>query len=94
MVYGVILWRDRLKGTAVIWCEDQDKLAYAARANVFGDDFNAAENGDLVEIDYMDSGALRYCTKLRLVQKKFSNALEESLRGAAQLNTPRLVAAG
>ncbi|MFT6451641.1 MAG: hypothetical protein ACJA06_001126 [Halocynthiibacter sp.] len=92
MVYGVILWHDRAKGTAVIWCEDQDKLAYAARAEVFGDDLNSAENGDLVEIDYKDSGSFRYCTKLRLVQKKFSNALEDALRGAAQLNSPRLVA--
>lgn len=92
MIYGVILWHDRSKGTAVIWCEDQDKLAYAARAEVFGDDLQCAENGDLVEIEYKDSGSFRYCTKLRLVQKKFANSLEKTLKNAARLNTPHLVA--
>ncbi|SIS77834.1 hypothetical protein SAMN05421759_103194 [Roseivivax lentus] len=69
-VYGVVLWANATKGTAVIWCEDQGDLAFVTP----GEDstFTGAEidAGDLIlcSVDTEDDVYRRACN-LRRVEK-------------------------
>jgi len=51
---GVVLWSDKDAGKAVIWCEDQGKLAYVTgeQADICAD--MALQAGDLCQFQPQD----------------------------------------
>jgi hypothetical protein len=57
---GVVLWSDKDAGKAVIWCEDQGKLAYVTgkQADICAD--MALQAGDLVSFSLKMSSKLRF----------------------------------
>ncbi|QFS83391.1 hypothetical protein FIU97_11175 [Roseivivax sp. THAF40] len=69
-VYGVVLWANAQKGTAVIWCEDQGDLAFVTPdtdTTHLGAEIDA---GDLVMCSVEDADDLyRRAGNLRRVQQ-------------------------
>ena len=65
---GVVLWSSAIRERAVIWCEDQQALAYLRDAAAITSDGNWPEAGDIVEIEVateaVDLGDLRIVTRL------------------------------
>ena len=80
---GVVLWSDEAKGKAVIWCEDQGKLAYLTgeQAELCTDMELSA--GDLVSFSLRMSSKLRFAENLSLVEEKGYQDLPGTLKGAA-----------
>ena len=82
---GVVLWTDQQVGKAVIWCEDQGKLAYVTgeQAENYSDlDLQA---GDLVSFSLRMQSRLRFAENLTVVEENGYQGLDETLKeGAAQ----------
>ena len=77
---GVILWNDQADGKAVIWCEDQGKLAYVTgeQAEICADmDLQA---GDLVKFSLNMKSKLRFAENLTIVEERSHEGLPESLK--------------
>jgi len=80
---GVVLWTDQQVGKAVIWCEDQGKLAYVTgeQAETCSDlDLQA---GDLVSFSLRMQSRLRFAENLTVVEENGYQGLEETLRSDA-----------
>ncbi len=81
-MYGVVLWSDRTKNCAVIWCEDHRKLAY------FQDDTRALSDnlpfgpGDLIEFSVREHGDLRWALDPCLVSERQYDSLADDLLDA------------
>ena len=77
---GVVLWSDQQVGKAVIWCEDQGKLAYVTgeqAENCFDLDLQA---GDLVSFSLRMQSRLRFAENLTVVEENSYQGLEETLK--------------
>jgi len=82
-MFGVVLWSDLDHGKAVIWCEDQGKLAY-----VTGDQADLCQDmelqaGDLVKFSLRMQSKLRFAENLKVVEEKSFADLPDSLRAHA-----------
>ena|SRR5210317_147871 len=77
---GVVLWSDKDAGKAVIWCEDQGKLAYVTgeQADICAD--MALQAGDLVNFSLKMSSKLRFAENLTIVEENSHKGLKESLQ--------------
>lgn len=80
-MYGVVLWSDRKRNKAVIWCEDHQNLAFFKR------DCDAAEvsqfaPGDLVEFDLREENELRLAVDPCLVAPHEYPAIAANLKSA------------
>lgn len=64
---GVVLWSDRSKNRAVIWCEDHGDLAFYST-----DSYDAPElhEGDCVSFDVVINGDLRHVEDLCIVEEE------------------------
>lgn len=65
-MFGVVMWASAKKGTAIVLCDDQDKLAFVSGPSIYGNSL-PPKIGDVVEIAVRDHGQLRLCTDLRTV---------------------------
>lgn len=93
-MYGVVLWSDRQKNRALIWCEDHRNLAY------FSDDTGGSEGavlfgpGDLVEFDIQERDDVRFAVSPTIVSERYYPTLaEDLLRSGGTPNTERSEAA-
>lgn len=77
---GVVLWSDQQVGKAVIWCEDQGKLAYVTgdQAEICSD--LDLEAGDLVSFSLRMQSRLRFAENLKVVEENGYQGLNETLR--------------
>jgi cold shock CspA family protein len=81
---GVVLWTDQTEGKAVIWCEDQGKLAYLT-----GDqaalcaDMNL-QAGDMVSFSLRMDKRLRFAENLSLIEENSHVGLADALRPEQQ----------
>jgi len=81
-MFGVILWSDRKKNRAVIWCEDHGNLAfYNGDCTCPMDDF-AMDPGDLVQFDLLEDQKMRLATNPRLVASDEYPTLARDLKDA------------
>ncbi len=80
-MFGVVLWSDREKKRAVIWCEDHRNLAFFRQDSetVDGGDFVP---GDLVEFDLREENELRLAIDPCLVAPHEYPSLAQELRSA------------
>ncbi|MFB2595864.1 hypothetical protein ACEYYB_13545 [Paracoccus sp. p4-l81] len=78
---GIILWSNADRGVAVIWCEDQKRLAYAALSADTSED--VPQGGDLVAFRSQVVGDLRLARSLRVVSRGWHPQLVEALRDTA-----------
>lgn len=58
-MYGVVLWSDRKRNRAVIWCEDHRNLAFFRQDSDDGGESGQFVPGDLVEFDLREENNLR-----------------------------------
>ena len=58
-MFGVVLWSDRDKNRAVIWCEDHRNLAFFRQDGEDDDQSGRFVPGDLVEFDLREENNLR-----------------------------------
>ena len=82
---GVVLWSDQQVGKAVIWCEDQGKLAYVTgeQAEICTDmDLQA---GDLVSFSLRMHSKLRFAENLTVVEENGFQGLGETLKSDADV---------
>ena len=77
---GVILWSDQADGKAVIWCEDQGKLAYVTgeQAEICAE--MELQAGDLVKFTLNMKSKLRFAENLKVIEESSHEGLPESLR--------------
>ncbi len=66
-MHGVIIWSDKTRGRAVIWCEDHGDLAFYGGETEGGSIVNRFEPGDLVHFNLREDDKLRLALKPRLV---------------------------
>jgi len=79
---GVVLWSDQQVGKAVIWCEDQGKLAYVTgeQAEICTD--LGLQAGDLVSFSLRMQSRLRFAENLTVVEENGYQGLDEALVSA------------
>ena len=85
---GVVLWSDQGNGKAVIWCEDQGKLAY-----VTGEQAEISANfelqaGDLVSFSLRMQSRLRFAENLEVVEENGFQGLDKSLKASSDTSAP------
>ena len=83
---GVVLWSDQQVGKAVIWCEDQGKLAYVTgdqAENCLDMDLDL-QAGDLVSFSLRMQSRLRFAENLTVVQENGYQGLDETLKSDAE----------
>lgn len=76
---GVILWANPQRGVAVIWCADQQRLAYHAPGALTADLATLAA-GDLVSFTSRLAKGLRLAEGLTVIQRAWHPELVEALR--------------
>lgn len=86
-MFGVVLWSDRQKNCAVIWCEDHRHLAY------FKDDAEAAPRrvlgtGDLVEFELHEDNDIRFALDPNVIAEKQYAWLADDLIRGGRANQP------
>ena len=77
---GVILWRSRDNGNAVIWCEDQGDLAFIDHQNKQLDGPQAYDVGDVVGFDLAEAENLRSAENIHRLQDEGAPHLVKSLQ--------------
>lgn len=77
---GVVVWSNRARQQAVIWCEDHAALAYLAGAEHCVEQEAWPEPGDMVELEAEDVGELRCARRVRLLKDERLPLLPELLR--------------
>jgi len=79
-MYGVVLWSDRNRKSAVIWCEDHRNLAFIR------EDASSArlQPGDLVEFDLHEENDIRLALGPRLVAPEQYPSLADALKSTAR----------
>lgn len=80
-MYGVVLWSDKKRNRAVIWCEDHRNLAF------YKDEENLSEAslfvpGDLVEFDLQEVDDMRLAVDPCIVSKHEFPSLPGDLKTA------------
>lgn len=90
---GVVLWKDRQDGKAVIWCEDHGKLAYLTgdQAELCAD--LDMEAGDLVKFSLRIDKRLRFAENVQVVEENNRVGLADALtpEGATPAMSPEPV---
>lgn len=76
---GVILWANPQRGVAVIWCADQQRLAYHA-SGASMDEVATLAAGDLVSFTSRLAKGLRLAEGLTVIQRAWHPELVEALR--------------
>lgn len=88
-MYGVVLWSDRLKNCAVIWCEDHRKLAYFSHDKDAPSAQGFLTVGDLVEFDVREENDMRLALTPVVVAERHHALLgDELLRSAEPKDSP------
>lgn len=64
-MFGVVIWSDRSKKNAVIWCEDHGELAYFKQHDDEGE--MTLDSGDWVQFEMTMDRQMRYAHNPRLV---------------------------
>lgn len=64
---GVVVWSNRIREQAVIWCDDHAALAYLVGRDHFEADQGWLEPGDMVELRDEVQGELRLARDVRLL---------------------------
>lgn len=77
---GVVVWSNKAKEKAVIWCEDQASLAYLGGVDSLSDPTSWPEPGDLLELESEMVGELRYARQVSMLTEKGCLHLPELLR--------------
>lgn len=79
-MFGVVLWSDLDDGKAVIWCEDQGKLAYVTgdQAELCAD--MELQAGDLVKFSLRMQSKLRFAENLKVVEEQSFADLPDRLK--------------
>ncbi|RPE71797.1 hypothetical protein EDD53_0925 [Pacificibacter maritimus] len=80
---GLVLWYDRTRNKAIVWCDDCDKLAYASATDILIEEHQSLKVGDLVCFDLITFGDFRGCTNLRLVEEQRAPHISHDLINAA-----------
>ncbi len=78
-MYGVVLWSDRQKNCAVIWCEDHRQLAFFRKEEHEALDTMAFDAGDLVEFDIRQEDELRLAIDPSVVTDRYHTSLAGDL---------------
>ncbi|TCL09738.1 hypothetical protein BXY66_1795 [Shimia isoporae] len=87
---GVVLWHDKKRNRAVIWCEDHGKLAYFnGNEALQGCDSNTLGEGDLVRFDVSEERTLRYARNPTTVQRGVGYGLPAIVRASGVQNGDR-----
>ena len=84
-MFGVVLWSDRQKNRAVIWCEDHGDLAFYKGDCGETLDSVDIEPGDLVQFTVRAERNMRLASQPRLVASDEYPTLARDLRKAGQL---------
>lgn len=77
---GVVVWSNRPRQQAVIWCEDHAALAYLAGEDHLGAGCEWPEPGDLLQLETEVVGDLRCARKVRPLSESRLSLLPELLR--------------
>lgn len=77
---GVVVWSNRPRQQAVIWCEDHAALAYLAGEEHFVASADWPEPGDMLELETEVVGDLRCARKVRHLTDERLPLLPELLR--------------
>lgn len=77
---GVVVWSNRSRQQAVIWCEDHAALAYLAGEEHCAASQEWPEPGDMVELETEVVGDLRCARKVRPLTEQRLSLLPELLR--------------
>lgn len=80
---GVVLWSDQQVGKAVIWCEDQGKLAYVTGDQAELNTDLELQAGDLVSFSLRMQSRLRFAENLTVVEESGFQGLDETLKNSA-----------
>lgn len=80
---GVVLWSDQQVGKAVIWCEDQGKLAYVTGEQAEITTNLELEAGDLVSFSLRMQSKLRFAENLSVVEENGYQGLDKTLKNDA-----------
>lgn len=80
---GVVIWRCKNTGRAIIWCSDHRDLAHYD-GEVAGEAALSIEVGDLVEATLMPSRSVRRCIDLKLVEAAYMPGVAHELTGRKQ----------
>ena len=76
---GVVLWSDRQKNCAVIWCEDHRNLAFFFDAHASAGQDPLLGTGDLVEFDVEERDEVRFARDPCVVASRHYIGLPENL---------------
>jgi cold shock CspA family protein len=79
---GVVLWSDQQVGKAVIWCEDQGKLAYVTGDQAEINTELELQAGDLVSFSLRMQSKLRFAENLTVVEENSYQGLNETLKSS------------
>jgi len=90
-MFGVVLWHDKQKSKAVIWCEDHGDLAFCGNTKATSQD--GIDAGDWVWFDMTMGRRQRYAHNLRLVQEGAYAGLSETLPTTSGSGHKQLTAA-
>lgn len=83
-MYGVVLWSDRQKNCAVIWCEDHASLAFFRCECVTTTSRHDFGPGDLVEFEVHEQDDLRMALSPSVVAQDHYPGLADELIRAGQ----------
>lgn len=81
---GVVVWSDRSKNRAVIWCEDQGDLAFYRTDSQDAPDLR---DGDCVTFKVEQDGELRHAKDLTLLEEETHPALSTYLADVGRPDT-------
>lgn len=81
-MFGVVLWSDRQRNRAVIWCEDHGDLAFFKGEGADGAENSDIEPGDLVQFDLRREKHMRLASNPRVVASEEYPTLARDLQQA------------
>lgn len=79
---GVVVWSNKSREQAVIWCDDHAALAYLVGRAHFSSEAGWPEPGDMVELRDEVQGDLRYARAVAPLNDSPAVSLPQLLRGA------------
>lgn len=82
-MFGAVLWSDRSKNRALIWCEDHGNLAYFDGRDACAQSCSDFEEGDLVTFKVHDGNGMRVASDVQVVSSEEYPFLAHGLRDAA-----------
>lgn len=88
---GVVVWSNRIREQAVIWCDDHAALAYLVGRDHFEAEIGWPEPGDMVELCDEVQGELRLAREVRPLSDAVLPRLQDLLAQEGQARrSPRL----